>query len=141
MKVTFVLSVVLFSLSANAQRLKESQVPEAARVALHKNFPAAAPVTWEKEKGAYEANWGGTSGEDHSVLYAPDGTFIETVEAIPVSQLPKPVAPYIKAHYKGARITEAGRVTNAQGVVTYEAEVNRKDLVFDKNGSFIKAED
>ena len=115
-------------------------IPAAVKNALAKKYPAATKVTWEKENGNYEANWGGKGGEDNSVQFTPSGDFIEIVNAIPVSQLPAPVAVYIKAHYKGAKITEAGKVTDAKGKISYEAEVNRKDIIFDENGNFVKAE-
>ena len=103
-----------------------------------KKYPEAAKVSWEKEKGNYEANWGGKSGEDNSVMFTPTGTFIEIVKAIPVSDLPKSIAPYIKAHYNGAKIKEAGKVTDAAGKTMYEAEIKGKDLIFDENGKFMK---
>jgi hypothetical protein len=123
---------------AHAQKVKNTAVPAAAKVALLKKYPAATKATWEKEKGNYEANWGGKSGEDMSVQFTPDGTFIEQVAAIPVTELPAGVAVYVKQHYKGAKITEAGKVTDAKGILTYEAEVRGNDLVFDEKGTFIK---
>jgi hypothetical protein len=115
-------------------------VPAAVKAALAKKYPDATKVTWEKENGNYEANWGGKSGEDNSVQFTPSGNFIEIVNAIPVSQLPKATLDYVKAHYKGAKITEAGKVTDAKGKTSYEAEVHGKDIVFDENGNFVKAE-
>lgn len=115
-------------------------VPAAIKGALSKKYPTAIKVTWEKENGNYEANWGGKSGEDNSVQYTPAGDFIEIVHAIPVSQLPPTVYAYIKQHYKGAKITEAGRVTDAKGKIFYEAEVKGRDIVFDEKGNFVKAE-
>jgi hypothetical protein len=44
----------------------------------------------------------------------------------------------VKAHYPGAKISEAGKVTDANGKISYEAEVKGKDLVFDENGNFVK---
>ena len=130
-------SVVL----VNAQRLKEIEVPAAVKSALQKKYAEAKGVQWEKEKGNYEANWGGKSKEDNSVQFTSTGNFIETVKAIPVSQLPAPVLAYVKAHYKGAKITEAGKVTDAKGKLSYEAEVNKKDIIFDDKGNFVKEED
>ena len=95
-------------------------------------------VTWEKEKGNFEANWGGKSGEDMSVMFSPAGAFIEQVQAIKVNELPAGVAKYVKAKYKGAKIAEAGKVTDAAGKTMYEAEVKGKDLVFDEQGNFLK---
>jgi len=126
--------------SVNAQDLKSSNVPGTVKTALLKKYPQAAKASWEKEKGNYEANWGGKSGEDNSVQFTPLGEFIEIVKAISVSELPKQVPAYIKEHYKGVKITEAGKVTDAKGKTSYEAEVNRKDIIFDENGSFVKAE-
>ena len=123
-----------------AQKLKETDVPANVKEALMKKYPQAKNVTWEKENGNYEANWGGKSGEANSVQYTPSGNFVEIENEIPVSSLPKAVTDYVKEHYKGAKITEAGKVTDAQGKKFFEAEVNHKDLVFDEKGNFVKSE-
>ncbi len=119
---------------------EQINVPAVVKSALKKNYPEAKNVGWEKENGNYEANWGGKSGEDNSVQFTPAGSFIEIVNAIPVSQLPAKVVAYVKQHYSGAKITEAGKVTDAAGTLSYEAEVHGKDIVFDNNGNFVKAE-
>jgi hypothetical protein len=137
---TLFMLFVLFFTSIQAQTIKSSQVPDVVKTNLLKQYPGAKNVIWEKEHGNYEANWGGKSKEDNSVQYSSKGDFIEYVKAIPVSQLPKAVAEYVKAHYKGAKITEAGLVTDAGGKTHYEAEVNKKDLIFDKEGNFIQSE-
>ena len=139
MKKTFSVIAILFALSTTSFAQKIS-VPSAVKSSLSKKYPAATKVTWEKEKGNYEANWGGKSGEDNSVQFTPAGDFIEIVNAISVSELPASVPVYVKAHYKGAKITEAGRVTDAKGKISYEAEVHGKDIVFDEKGNFLKAE-
>lgn len=131
------LSACLFAGITYAQKIS---VPAVVKSALRNKYPHASHVTWEKENGNYEANWGGKSGEDNSVQFTPAGEFIEIVNAISVSQLPKPVLTYVKQHYKGTKITEAGRVTDAHGKISYEAEVKGKDVLFDANGNFIKAE-
>lgn len=130
--------IVLSVGNINAQDIKASQVPAVVKSALAKKYPKATKVSWEKEKGNYEANWGGKSGEDNSAVFTPSGDFVEIVKAIPVSDLPKAVAPYVKTHYNGAKIKEAGRVTDAAGKTMYEAEIKGGDLIFDENGNFIK---
>ena len=115
-------------------------VPQVVKTAFAQKYPAAKHVTWEAEKGNYEAKWGGKEGEENSVLYSPSGKFIEAGQAIAVNQLPAPVTSYVKSHYKGASITEAMRVTDANGKVTYEAEVHGKDVVFDQQGNYMKTE-
>jgi Putative beta-lactamase-inhibitor-like, PepSY-like len=123
---------------AVAQDLQSKDVPEAVKTAFTKKYPDAKKVSWEKEKGNYEANWGGKSGEDSSVTFTPSAIFVEIVVTIPVSQLPSGVAPYVNNHYKGAKIREAGKVTDAAGRQMYEAEIKGKDLIFDENGVFLK---
>ncbi|MBE7173017.1 MAG: PepSY-like domain-containing protein [Williamsia sp.] len=128
----------LFLVTAYGQDIKADKVPAPVKSALVKKYPEAKGVSWEKEDGNYEANWGGKSGEDNSVQFTPSGDFIEIVHAITVNQLPPAALTYIKSNYKGAKIKEAGKVTDAKGKITYEAEVNKKELVFDENGNFVK---
>lgn len=149
MKKIIVLAATLFAMTSAtfAQKMaKENEnnehvnVPAAVKNALNQKYPQAKNVGWEKENGNYEANWGGKSGEDNSVQFTPSGNFIEIVIAIPVSELPKQAITYVAKHYKGAKITEAGKVTNAAGNLSYEAEVKGKDVIFDEHGNFVKAE-
>ena len=138
----FILSAVaagcLFFTEVRAQRVKPAEVPAPVKTALQRNYPSASGVTWEKEKGNYEANWGGKSGEDNSVLFTPAGVFVEQVVAMQAAKLPPAVAEYVRAHYSGAKITEAWKVTDAEGQIRYEAEVKGKDLLFDEKGNFLK---
>jgi hypothetical protein len=132
----------IFIAGAYAQDMKKDNVPANVKAECLKRFPesAKAKVSWEKEKGNYEANWGGKSGEDNAAMFTPVGVFIELVKAIPVNQLPSAAIKYVKVHEKGATIKEAGLVTDPNGVVTYEAELKGKELIFDKTGTFIKSE-
>ncbi len=132
----------IVSTGAFAQDLKTADVPASIKAACNKKFPEAAKskVSWEMEKGNYEANWGGKSGEDNSALFTPAGNFLELVKAISPSQLPAAAIAYVKEHEKGATIREAGHVTDSNGKVTYEAEIKGKELIFDETGKFLKAE-
>src|SRR5215472_3661482 len=85
----------IFYYASNAQDVKSKNVPAVVKEALAKKYPSASKVTWEKEKGNYEANWGGRSGEDTSVQFTPAGEFVEEVDAMPVSQLPTAVSQFV----------------------------------------------
>lgn len=147
MKKMIGLTAILFALGSAtfAQEKGENEnsehikVPAKVKMALKQKYPEAKNVGWEKENGNYEANWGGKSGEDNSVQFTPSGSFIEIVKAISVSELPANTIAYVKEHYK-TKITEAGKVTDAKGGTSYEAEVKGRDVIFDKDGNFIKAE-
>ena len=123
-----------------AQDVKTSEVPEVVKSALVKKFPEATKVSWEKENGNYEANWGGKSGEDNAAQFTLAGVFVEIERVIPVNDLPASVKAYVQEHQKGATIKEASRVTDANGKITYEAEVKGRDLIFDESGKFMKAD-
>jgi hypothetical protein len=140
MKKTFLFPSMLIALAINAhaQDIKSKDVPVEVKKALAAKYPNATRVNWEKEKGNYEANWGGKSGEDTSVQFTPAGAFVEEVNVISVSQLPASVAVYVKAHYNSAKIKEAGKVIDASGRRMFEAEIKGKDLLFDESGNFIK---
>jgi hypothetical protein len=137
-KLLFASIVIAMAGSAMAQDLKSADVPQVVKTALTSKYPQATKVSWEKEKGNYEANWGGKSGEDNSAVFTPAGTFVEIVKAIKINELPSSIAPYVAAHYKGAKIKEAGRVTDAAGKTLYEAEIKGGDLIFDEKGNFVK---
>jgi hypothetical protein len=137
-QILVLLTVLTITGTVIAQNVKSTGVPAAVKAALIKKYPDASKATWEKEKGHFEANWGGKSGEDMSVTFTPQGGFVEQVAAISPASLPASVKAYLSTNYKGAKIKEAGKVTDAKGVIMYEAEVNGKDLVFDENGKFIK---
>jgi hypothetical protein len=148
MKKILGITAILFALSSTAfAQEKEGgnehiNVPAVVKKANMEKYPELKnqKVTWEKEDGNYEANWGGKDGEGNSVQYSPSGQFIEIVKAITVSQLPEKVTAYVKQHYNGAKIIEAGKVTDAKGQTFYEAEIHRRDVVFDENGNFVKEE-
>ncbi|HXB45750.1 MAG TPA: PepSY-like domain-containing protein [Puia sp.] len=141
MQKTILSLVILSSIStgiAVCQDLKEKDIPSTVKAAFSTKYPAAKNVHWEKEKGNFEANWGGKSGEDNSAVFSPSAQFVEIVVAIPVGQLPPSVAPYVAKNYKGAKIKEAGKVTDASGKHMFEAEIKGKDLIFDEKGVFLK---
>ena len=117
-------------------------VPVAVKKANMEKYPESKMhhITWEKEKGNYEANWGGKDGEANSVQYTPSGTFIEIVKEIPVNDLPKGVTPYAKQHYKTTKFGDVGKVLDAQGKTSYEVEIHGKDVIFDEKGNFVKEE-
>ena len=52
--------VAAFSGMVSAQDLKEKDVPATVKAAFVKKYPESKTfkVSWEKEKGNYEANWG-----------------------------------------------------------------------------------
>jgi hypothetical protein len=120
-----------------SQKITESEVPGPVKGALNKQYPNATNVKWDKENSAYEASFD-SNKTDTSILFDGTGKIIETEVEIQMNQLPKGVSEYVNAHYKGSTIREAAMITDANGVVTYEAAIKGMDLIFDASGKFLK---
>jgi uncharacterized membrane protein YkoI len=133
-----VISVFVSCAVAYAQKIDVSKVPAAVKQAFVQKYPGLA-AKWEKENSNYEVNFK-KDGKAMSAVIDVKGAILETETDIAVKDLPAGVESYIKTHYKGATIKEAAQIVKANGEVVYEAEVNKKDVLFDAHGKFIKEE-
>lgn len=136
-KIKIILVAMIAVSCANAAKKSEKDVPAVVQASLQKLYADAKDVTWENEDGNYEAEFK-INNAKHSVLLDSIGDFLEVEEAINNNALPKNAKEYIATYYAGKAIEEAAKITNNKNVVTYEAEINHKDLIFDNNGNFIK---
>jgi hypothetical protein len=138
MKTIFILTAILLSgQTLWAQKVSKKDVPLAVQKSLSIHYPDVQKVKWEKEHRNFEASFE-INGTELSVVYDQNGTLLETETEISVKELPISVLDYVKVHYKGQKIKEAATITDAAGVVTYEAEIKGMDLIFDSKGSFLK---
>lgn len=138
MKKYIALSVLLLvvSLKSFSQKVKESEVPTAVKASFGKLF-SGSTAKWEKEDGNFEAGFK-KEGKTMSATFQPDGTFMESETTLKQAELPPAVINYLQANYTNKKIKESAKITNATGGITYEAEVDDKDLIFDGNGKFLK---
>ncbi len=143
MKRLFLSGIVAISLAScsSAQKTekegKDSKIPAIVQDAFKKQFPTITDVDWEEEGADYEAEF--ENGEvETSVVINASGVILETETEMEPSALPKAILDYVEANYKGQKVKEAAKIIHNDGSVNYEAEVNKKDLIFDSNGTFIK---
>lgn len=115
---------------------QDAEIPSAVESAFVEKFPNVEDSHWEKEHGNYEAEFK-VDHMDYSIVFDQAGKIIEEEIEININELPEAALNYIKAHYKGKRITEASKISTSAQTVEYEAEVADEDLVFDSNGKFI----
>jgi uncharacterized lipoprotein YehR (DUF1307 family) len=124
-----------------SQRLNEKDLPEPVKTSFSKAYDSPGKVKWEKEnKNEYEASFE-LNGKEISVVYSNDGILQETETEITVAELPAAVTDYITKNYKNAKISEAEEIIKKDGSRLYEAEVNKKDLLFDASGKLLKTDD
>lgn len=137
-KILVLLAAIITTLSIQAQQLKESEVPANLKEAFKKNHRDAKKIKWEKEKdGNFEATYE-QEEKEQSVLLNKDGIVLETEVEIAITELPVSAKDYVAKNYKEAKIKEAAKITDAKGLVTYEAEIKGMDVIFDSHGKFIK---
>lgn len=138
-KVLFIVALLGGISYANAQKLKEADVPAAVTAKFKSLHADVTGVKWEKEDGNYEANYNKGKTE-MSVTFDATGKLLETEESIATSALPKIATDYITKNLPGKSIKEASKITNGEGKTMYEAEVDGTDYTFDANGNFLKKE-
>lgn len=117
-----------------ANSLAAQKPPTAVQTAFQQKFPNASDVDWSKEKnGDWEAEFELPGSSEMSATFSADGRWLETETEIAISELPAPVV----AALQGKKVKEAARIEKADGSMVYEAEVKRKDLIFDASGKML----
>lgn len=143
LKFLAVLAFTLFiSLGASAQKrnITLKELPATAQTFLAKHFPNQATSYIIEDKGYINTDYkvlltGGTEIEfdGKGNLDEADGN----KKALPVSILPKAIATYIAANYKGQEIEKFEKEKSG-----YKVEfLNDLELVFDNSGKFLRIDD
>ncbi|MGZ5248306.1 MAG: PepSY-like domain-containing protein, partial [Flavitalea sp.] len=129
-----------FGLStARAQKIKEAKVPGPVKEAFSKQYQGTKVEKWEKDDANYEAEFE-VNKVEASAVYDSNGNFIESMIELEESELPKAVTDYIASNLHGKKIKEAAKITNATGRISYKAEVDREEYIFDSDCSFVRKE-
>lgn len=134
-----ILALALGAGSASAQKIKEAEVPAAVKETQAKNYPNVKVEKWEKEDANYEAEFDFKKVET-STIYEANGTLIATETEIKPSELPKAITDYVTKNMAGKKVKEAAKIIDATGSVSYEAEIDKADYIFDSNGTLLKKE-
>jgi hypothetical protein len=136
-KTILLLAVAFLAFTANAQKMKEAEVPALVKASFTKQYPGVTVNKWEKEKGMIEANFT-QNNHEMSVLINGNGTIMETETEMKPTELMPSITKYCAEKYAGKSIKEASKIVDSKGVTTYEAEVNGMDVIFDAKGNFVK---
>jgi len=136
-KAAFLLTMITTVVCVNAQKVQQKNVPVSVQNSFQKQFPTVKDAKWEKEDGNYEAGFK-INGAETSVVINPSGSILETETEMSSNSLSTSIKAYIVKNYPNQKIKEAAKITDSKGIVTYEAEVNGKDLIFENNEKFLK---
>lgn len=141
MKYFLILACVgLVYTAAFSQTNSKITVPDAVKLKFSKLYPNTGSPKWEVEDGIYEASFKQNSVES-SVLFSSDGSVIQTETEISPSLLPQSIKDYVHSKLPGKTIASASKIVDARSSITYEAEVDKTDYLFDANGNFIQKVD
>ena len=132
------IAITAITLLFTAITFAQKDIPNEVKTAFAKQYPEVKKVKWEKEDGKFEAGFKQNKVES-SVLMNANGKILETENEIPVADLSKSITDYVAKNYPNQKIKGAAKITDAEGVVTFEAEVKGLDLLFSDKGNFLKA--
>jgi hypothetical protein len=138
-KLILILAIALTGSFAYAQKVSSSSVPTAVTSKFNSLYPNATIEHWKKEKMNYEAKFTQNTTK-MCVVIDPNGNVVKTATDISTSQLPDAATDYITKNYSNDKITEASKISEADGRVKYEAKVKDTHLCFDSNGNYLKSE-
>jgi flagellar capping protein FliD len=136
-KLMLFLSVVAIAGFANAQKLNEKDVPSGVKTKFESLYPGVKVEKWEKEDAYFEAEFEKDEIET-SVVFDGNGNLVETEVEINLSSLPESITGYFQKSNPNSKIKEASKITDTNGVITYEVEVDNTDYLFDIRGNFLK---
>lgn len=133
---TAVIALIVFA--SCTQKANESDIPKGIIETFNSNFKGSTVESWEKENdGGYEAEFD-LNGVETSATFSADGLLIETEQEIEESALPSTISDYLNINYAGKSIDEVAKITTGEGIVKYEVEIEKTDLIFDDKGNLSK---
>ncbi len=136
-KITSIIAF-LFCFLGCTQKISDAQIPDPVKSSFAKSFPGST-AEWKKDSLNFEAEFK-KDGKSMAALFSADGQLVETESTLNESEFPEAALNYIQTNYKGKPIKELEKVSRADGSISFEAEVDDKELVFDQSGKLIKEE-
>lgn len=141
MKTLKILGVLsLMAISANAQDLLPTEVPQQIRTNFQNSYQNATDVEWEKDLEYYKVEFE-VSRDDYEIWYSANAKVLKTEKEISARNLPAIVSKNIKTNYSGYSIDDVEEVTEGNNT-TYYVEVEKWndeiDLVYSANGKLLR---
>ena len=130
---------------AQAQKLKESEVPKAVKDAFAKRFPNTKGIEWSKESETeFEAEFK-AGGKEQSANFDQSGKWLVTETVIKKADLPQSVQTALTKEFAGYKVEEAEKVETANDGTQYEVALEKGELnyevLFSADGKVLKKEE
>lgn len=131
-----VLAILMLTTSCSKDILTDAEIPVAIMTYISTHFPSETILLVEKElelgKRVYEVNLSGNTMLEFDKAY--NVTSIEGTARIPDSALPQTILDYVTANFASSFVTDWDLKPSKQDVYLN----NGLELVFDKNGAFLR---
>jgi hypothetical protein len=135
----YLLLLLSFALSLQAQKIPSKDVPKMVTIAFAKSHPTTTNETWTKVDANYEVKFLFSKKEKH-LMYDAKGTLVFNESKIALSTLPAAIKQYLDAHYPEQKVDKIVQMTAMNSTVTYAVEVSDMSLTFDAKGAYLKSE-
>ena len=128
--IALLFACLLAGLTGYSQKVAPERVPAPVRQSFAKKFPAAADVSYEREKKDYEINFK-DKGVAMSANFDPYGKWLETETEIKEADLPKEVAAAVAKFYKGYQVSEVTQTESLLMGMSYEMDMKKESDCFE----------
>ena len=123
----------------HAQKIEAKDVPAPVTDAFNTSHPSVKDADWKKDGKYYTVGYD-LNKLDNSITYDINGGLITTTEGLPILNLPKCVADYVRLKYPHNKIKKASKTTSADNTISYIAKVDEQNLHFDMSCNLISTE-
>jgi len=131
--------LVCYAPFVTAQQIDEEAVPVAVMDEFDLLYPDARSILWIITDAKYRAEFKNNKMATVAVL-GPDGMLYRTETQIKVTALPEPALACLQEKYPDQHVEEATIIEDQSGIITFQAQIEKKDFTFDAGGVLQKSD-
>ena len=137
MKQLFSFLLILFCIPLLfAQEIEAIIVPDAVMDRFTLLYPDARNIEWQVIKDNYKADFKNDKATTMALI-AWDGAVLKTETEIKTTALPETAIDYLVQNYPAKKIEQASISEDKDGIITFEAVLDKVDLTFDCTGQVL----
>lgn len=137
MKLVLTFLSILFSIPLlTAQHNEIVAVPDAVMDRFTLLYPDARNVEWQIIKDNYKADFKNDKATTMALI-AWDGALLKTETEIKTTALPETAIDYLSQNFPAKKIEQASIIEDKDGIITFEAVLDKVDLTFDCTGQVL----
>lgn len=120
----------------NAQQNETVVIPDAVMDQFTLLYPDARSIEWQIIKENYKADFKNDKATTMALI-AWDGVVLKTETEIKITALPETAMDYLARNFPEEKIEQASIIEDKDGIITFEAVLDKVDLTFDSAGQIL----